>query len=178
MISNTAIHSDPRLIKNPFMCDSTTGTRLSLDKDPRDKSNQDINFVEEFMDSSGNHHLVSEVNPMLSFCFGKNPVPETTLGSFVDYKIPAEVINQSAKVKHTEGLPLSFIQIETEEQGIEWYKIHYPKIPDDLLPIIARYHWGKPITKKGLKNERKKIEKNLSKRGLSVEHKKVSISFD
>ena len=95
-----------------------------------------------------------------------------------DYEVPVEVINKTSKVEHKQALPLSFLQIRTEEEGIDWYARHFPKIPDDLLPIIARYHWGEPITKKGIKNEKKKIEKKLKKEGLSVEQKKVVLSFD
>ena len=58
-----------------------------------------------------------------------------------------------------------------EQDGINWYKKHYPKIPDDLLPIIARYNWGDPITKKAIKNEKKKIVKTLKKEGLQVKTK-------
>ena len=56
--------------------------------------------------------------------------------------------------------------------------INYPKIPTDLLPIIARYHWGEPITKKNVKNERKKITKDLNKKGMTIQNKKVLLEFD
>ncbi len=83
-----------------------------------------------------------------------------------DYQIPANELNKGLdKERHKDGLPLSFLQINNEEQGLEWYRKNYPKIPDDLLPIIARYHWGEPITKKALKNEKKKITKKLNKQG-------------
>ncbi len=61
---------------------------------------------------------------------------------------------------------------------MEWYSKHYPKLPDDLLPIIARYHWGEPITKKSLKNEKKKIIKKEQSKGLIRVNKNVSLSFD
>ena len=174
----TKSQSDPKIIKNPFTCKSSVGVRLSLDKDPREFKE---NFsIEEYTTPNGNKHFYSETNNKINFTFGTADETEkeyTTRDKF-DFQVPAEIINKKAKVKHKTSLPLSFIQIRTEEEGIEWYKTNYPKIPDDLLPIIARYHWGEPITKKAIKNERKKMEKKLKKQGLSVERKKVSISFD
>jgi hypothetical protein len=170
--------SDNKTIKNPFTCKSSVGVRIALDKDPRDHKE---NFsIEEYESANGNKHFYSETNNKINFTFGTAPETDkeyTTRDKF-DFQVPVEIINKTAKVKHKSPLPLSFIQIRTEEEGIEWYKNNYPKIPDDLLPIIARYHWGEPITKKAIKNEKKKIEKKLKKQGLSVERKKVSISFD
>lgn len=174
------IKSDPVLIKNPFTCKSSVGLRLSLDKDPRDKLDKEKYCVQFYQSKSGNIQMYNEQNQMINYTFGKNP---ECAGNMVsrdkyDYSVPAEHINKTAKIKHKEALPLSFLNIKTEEEGIDWYKVNYPKIPDELLPIIARYHWGEPITKKAIKNERKKITKKLQQKGLVVEHKKVSLSFD
>ena len=54
------------------------------------------------------------------------------------------------------------------KDGEMWYREHYPKIPEPLYPIIARYHWGEPITNKAIGDEYKKKKKrdrtNRSKR--------------
>ena len=175
MKDKIGIHTDPQLIKNPFTCKSAVGVRLSLSKPPR---KDDTTFVNEYISNSGNHHLVCETNDKLSYCFGVNEEKENTSFDKFDYLIPAETLNETSKVKHTEGLPLSFLQIRSEIDGMEWYKKNYPKMPDELLPIIARYHWGEPITKKGIKKEKKKIEKDLASRGLSVSNKNHILNFD
>ena len=109
----------------------------------------------------------------MSYVFGKGEEKEMTELDKFDYEVPIEKLNENKeKDLHTQALPISFLQIKTEEEGVEWYKKHYPKIPDDLLPIIARYHWGDPITKKGLKNEGKKIKKKLEKKGFEINNKK------
>jgi hypothetical protein len=173
------IKSDPVLIKNPFTCKSSVGLRLSLDKDPRDKLDKEKYCVQFYQGKSGNIHMYNEQNQFINYTFGKNQEDtEMTTRDKYDYLVPAEALNKTAKVKHNEGLPLSFLNIKTEEEGIDWYKNNYPKIPDELLPIIARYHWGEPITKKAIKNERKKITRKLQQKGLVVEHKKVSLSFE
>ena len=200
--NNVKIHTTPRVIKNPFICDTSAGVRLSLDKDPRMNKHNSSQFVQEYKSENGNTHLISETNSNINYCFGVSPETEAERTSIdnMDYMIPAETLNKTSKVEHKDGLPLSFLQIETEEAGIEWYEKHYPKIPTDLLPIIngvnfavffpsgenflsllpiiARYHWGKPITKKSLKNEKKKIQKDLHKKGFHVEQKKISLTFD
>ena len=99
-----------------------------------------------------------------------------------DYIVDAETLNKNrtdGKTPHKEGnnIPLSFLQINNTQDGMLWYKKNYPKIPDDLLPIIARYHWGDPITKKSIKNERKKLQKKMNKPEFKVEHKKFVVDF-
>tara|TARA_R110000772_G_scaffold223089_3_gene333482 strand:+ start:289 stop:831 length:543 start_codon:yes stop_codon:yes gene_type:complete len=170
--------ADPTLIKNPFVCNSAFHVRMGLDKDPRSKIGN-TDFSKEVALDNGNTIMINELDPKLEYMFGSEVV-DTELVSLsnMDYEVPPEVLNKTSKVEHKEGLPLSFLQVKTEEEGLEWYKINYPKIPEELLPIIARYHWGEPITKKAIKNEKKKINKKLSKSGLIYSNKKVELSFD
>lgn len=160
------------LVKNPFMCKSAFEVRISADK-PKDMRH-DTNYIFNAENpSNGNKYLINPNNSKMNFTFGIGEEKEMTSFDNLDYEVPADVLNEKCKYKkHKDGLPLSFIQIKTEEEGIEWYKKHYPKIPDDLLPIIARYNWGEPITKKGIKNEKKKIKNKLQKKGFKVLTKK------
>ena len=114
---------------------------------------------------------------MFGKCDIRDEMKEMTDISKYDYLIPAKVLNKNSKVEHTEGLPISFLQIKTEAEGMEWYANNYPKIPTDLLPIIARYHWGEPITKKGLRNEKKKIIKKAQKNDFVLNRKKNKNPF-
>lgn len=171
-----------KLIKNPFVCKTSAPVRLSLDKDPlRWKGN--TQYIKTAKLHNGNTAMINEIDPKLSFTFGKavDDTEYTGIDKY-DYEVPVETLNKNKeegdKHFHKEGLPLSFINIQTEAEGIDWYMKHYPKIPEDLLPIIARYHWGEPITKKGVKNEKKKITKQLGKKGITIEHKKVSLKFE
>ena len=161
--------SDPRLIKNPFVCNTKAQIRLSLDKDPR-RFKGDTQLTHKVELENGNTLLHNPTDEKLSFMIGKNPIQreEYTDISKYDYEVSAEQLNKTSKVKHEKGIPLSFLQIKTEEEGMEWYANHYPKLPTELLPIIARYHWGEPITKKSIKNEKKKIQKKLQQKGLKV----------
>jgi hypothetical protein len=171
-----------RLIKNPFVCKTSAPVRLTLDKTPLMKTGN-TQYIRTATLHNGNKKMINELDPKLSYDFGIEVDDTQYTGiSKYDYEIPAEVLNgdkeETHKHYHKKGLPLSFINITTEEEGIEWYSLHYPKIPTDLLPIIARYHWGEPITKKAVKNEKKKIEKKLNKEGLKIENKKIELSFD
>ena len=158
--------ADPTLIKNPFICNTSREVRLSLDKDPR-RFKGNTQFVTPIKMENGNTLLNNQIDPKLSYMFG---TAEPEYNEFIsgiekyDYEVPAEVLNKTSKVKH--------------EEGIEWYAKRFPKIPDELLPIIARHHWGEPITKKGLKNEKKKIEKKLQKQGLKREEGPIIVKFD
>lgn len=155
-------------VKNPFVCKTAFQVRISGDKPKNMKHETDYVF-NAHNPSNGNKYLINPNNSRMSFTFGKGEEKEMTDFENMDYEVPAHVLNEKCKYKeHKEGLPLSYIQIKTEEEGIEWYKKHYPKIPDDLLPIIARYSWGDPITKKGIKNEKKKINKKLALKGFTA----------
>ena len=180
LMSAQKSQSDPTLIKNPFVCNSNREVRLSLDKDPR-RFKGNTQYVQEVELENGNKILLNQIDNRMSYTLGNNVM--NTDGNMIgiekyDYQVPLEELNKTSKVKHKEGLPLSFLQIQSEEEGIEWYAKNYPKLPDELLPIIARHHWGEPITKKGLKNEKKKIERKLQKKGLVIERNPVSLKFD
>lgn len=161
--------ADPTLIKNPFICNTKAQVRLSLDKDPR-RFKGDSQLCHKVELENGNTLFHNPLDEKMSFMFGEAPIQRDEYSdiSKYDYEITADELNKTSKIKHTRGLPLSFIQIKTEQEGINWYAKNYPKLPTDLLPIIARYHWGEPITKKSLKNEKKKITKKLQQKGLKV----------
>ena len=169
---NKKQNTDYLNVVNPFICKSISEIRISPNKDPRKEYDENKNIIVE---GKENKYLYNPSNPNITYTIGSGEEQEIIDIDKYDYEIPAEILNEKrkdGKKLHKEGLPLSFIQIDNEKDGISWYKKHYSKIPDDLLPIIARYHWGEPITKKGIKNEKKKILKKAQKDGLKVLTKK------
>ena len=87
----------------------------------------------------------------------------TTL--FERTEINDELVEQKEKPK---VYPLSFLHIKTVEEGINWYKHHFPKLPDPYYEVLARYHWGVPLTHKAHKNEmKKKKKKELRRQGYN-----------
>ena len=185
-LAEMTLKSDPQLIKNPFICGSSAPIRTHLDKMAKMKKG-DTTYVKQYEMTDGSVRLNNELDNRLSYTFQPKEIPvdtykqEYTSGINMDYQVPADVLNNNrtdGKTPHIDGVKLSFIQIKNEADGIEWYRIHYPKIPQDLLPIIARYHWGEPISKKGIKNEKKKIVKDLGRKGLTIKQEKVVVKFD
>ena len=77
---------------------------------------------------------------------------------------------------------ISFMSVNSIEEGIEWYKTQYPQIPDDLYPIMARWNWGDlgTLTKKDIKNDNKRIKKGQKPKNMCLEKKvgKFKIDFD
>ena len=156
------------LIQNPFVkLDSFVKPRLSLAKNPiNKKGNTDY---AGFYESGDGIQINNDLDPKLNYFISntlkeKEPVDMVVPldESMLDYDISAEALNSNrtdGKEPHYQSLPLSFLNIKTEEQGLLWYRKHYPKIPDDLLPIIARYHWGDNINKNTIKKEKKKNKK-------------------
>ena len=89
--------------------------------------------------------------------------------------------------KHDEPLKLSFLQIKEGdvESGIAWYRHYYPKIPDELVEIMARYNFGdlRYATRKSIRNDTKKyVKKHKSKpkltKNLTINRSPQIITFD
>ena len=173
-------NNDPKypLIQNPFVkMDSFVKPRLTLQKENiRMKGNTDYT---QFLQYEDGIEIQNELDPKLNY-FISNEIKEVNQikeefvpldESMLDYSISAEQLNNlrtDGTTPHTEPIPMSFLNITTEEEGLLWYKKHYPKIPDDLLPIIARYHWGHKINKQTLKKEKKKNKKKTVPQQLVV----------
>lgn len=88
--------------------------------------------------------------------------------------LPGETVEDKTKT-------LSFMSVKSVEEGIEWYRHNYPKVPEELLPVMARWNWGdlSTMTKKQAKNEKKKAKKKEQKKPhFSVVKKSTIVSFD
>tara|TARA_R110000737_G_scaffold316736_2_gene327161 strand:- start:368 stop:943 length:576 start_codon:yes stop_codon:yes gene_type:complete len=165
------------LIQNPFVkLDSFVKPRLTLQKDPiNKKGNTDYT---EFYESNDGIEISNELDPKLNYFIGVNmkekKVDDMVIPfdeSMIDYSLSAEQLNNcrtDGKELHKDPLPISFLNIKTEAEGLLWYRRTYPKIPDDLLPIIARYHWGDNINKDTIKKEKKKNKKKEAPKTISV----------
>ena len=61
--------------------------------------------------------------------------------------------NYTNSMVKNHGLPMSYLQIQTIEEGTEWYKAN-TKYPDEVCEMLAKYEWGdlKYTTKKEFRN--------------------------
>eukprot|EP01050_Picozoa_sp_SAG11_P018551 SAG11_NODE_2821_length_2939_cov_35.977113_2_plen_146_part_00 len=111
--------------------------------------------------------------------------PNTTITNIdkYDYYVP---LPKDESV-HKEPLPMSFLQIKEGdvEGGIQWYRQHYPKLPDELVEIMARYNFGdlKYATRKSIRNNTKKYKKKHKEspplcKGLMTNKGKHIVTFD
>ena len=98
--------------------------------------------------------------------------------------LPPEV---KENTKHDVPLPASFLQIKEGDvdKGIDWYRKHYPKIPDELIEIMARYNFGdlKYATRKSVRNDAKKYRKRFKNepriaQGLTISKGPHIVRFD
>ncbi|SVD91677.1 uncharacterized protein METZ01_LOCUS444531 [marine metagenome] len=67
-------------------------------------------------------------------------------------------------VVKTQGLPMSFLQVQSVEEGTEWYKMN-TRYPDEVCEMLAQYEWGdlRYTTKKEFKNLKKKTHRKKMK---------------
>ena len=82
------------------------------------------------------------------------------------------------------GVPISFLEVQTVDEGIMWYSKH-TDMPDCMLPYLAEYHWGNNVhinsiayhglsCKDPKKNKRKKKPVPV----MSITQGKFRIEFD
>ena len=174
------------LIENPFVkLDSFVKPRLSLAKHPLNKKgNTDYT---QFYETDKGIEIHNELDPKLNY-FISQKIKEKDINDMavpldedmLDYSISAEQLNScrtDGTTPHKDPLPISFINIKSEEEGLLWYRKNYPKIPDDLLPIIARYHWGANINKSTIKKEKKKNKKKDTPKGLEIKRRDPNNPF-
>ena len=102
----------------------------------------------------------------------------------VDYMISNEPEPEEPIIKGegtTEDLQktLSYLSVKSVEEGINWYRNQFPKLPEELLPLMSRWNFGnlRDETKKSIRN-RKKKENKKQKPVFKFEHKPVVITFD
>tara|TARA_R100000655_G_scaffold54320_1_gene92275 strand:+ start:596 stop:1156 length:561 start_codon:yes stop_codon:yes gene_type:complete len=103
--------------------------------------------------------------------------------SKLDYSIPRD--EEAKKKGFKEDMPISFLQIQegNVEEGKNWYLNRFPRLPEPMAELMARYNWGdlKHQTKKKIKNDKKKATKRGKKYeplAFKVEYGKFKINFD
>jgi len=72
-------------------------------------------------------------------------------------------------------LPMSFTQIKTVEQGIEWYSYYHPEINDDIIPMLARHQFGN-LPKKHTRHSKNK--KRVKNSGISISREITTLNFE
>lgn len=169
------------------------------------KYSQEVNKDKKLV-KPDNYNMILTENPKTSYLFGtkgkdkdfENANTELKYlepGSRIDYTIKPITAYERPEIDEPEPetdepdpnlneikKTLSFMNVRTIEEGIEWYRKFDPKIPEDLLPLMARWNWGdlSTITKKQIRNERKKQKKKEDKnkkKKTTIEHKNTIISF-
>jgi hypothetical protein len=89
--------------------------------------------------------------------------------------------NYTQSMVANQGLPMSYLQVETVEQGTEWYKAN-TKYPDEVCEMLAKYEWGdlKYTTKKEFRNLKKKtFKKKQKQKGMTARHNEtIILDFD
>ena len=77
-------------------------------------------------------------------------------------------------------LTMSYLNAHTLEEGQAWYRKHYPAVPDELLPIMARYSFGDlgQWTHKELKNYKKKARRRAAKASVNFKTEPTTVVFE
>ena len=71
------------------------------------------------------------------------------------------------------------MNVNTIEEGVEWYKKEFPQLPDQITEIMARWNWGdlSKLSKKQVKKDIKKPKKFKEKYGLEAKQGNFVVNF-
>ena len=96
------------------------------------------------------HYLASDpkasytlVNPSADLATYNPAVVEWVEPSRTDYNLmPPDNLKPryAGSMVLNQGLPMSYLQIDSVEQGFEWYKSN-TKYPDEVCEMLAKYEW-------------------------------------
>tara|TARA_B110000503_G_C7170919_1_gene424233 strand:- start:1938 stop:2471 length:534 start_codon:yes stop_codon:yes gene_type:complete len=90
----------------------------------------------------------------------------------IDYNIvQQEKVDKEIEVDKRDSL--SYMNVKSVEEGEEWYRQNFPKVPDELYAIMARWNWGdlQDVTKKSIKNDKKRISKGKKPKSVAMTSK-------
>ena len=91
----------------------------------------------------------------------------------VDYKVRTQDVK--------EPMPMSYLSVSTLEEGEEWYRQHYPQMPEELLPMLSRYSFGDlgTWTNKELNDYKATCKKrdSMSNGKIEFKHEPITLSF-
>ena len=98
--------------------------------------------VKGVVNSSDNNlaYIVSD-DPRANYSILNPDAPEDYNPSCVEWVEPFKVDYGLCRAEGDVALPQSFLQIDSVEQGAEWYRANSP-YPDLVCDMLARYEWG------------------------------------
>ena len=124
------------------------------------------------------------LEPEPDFIYEPEPEPDNTNITDPSYcynRDPIEPVAEDA-IELDKRDNLSYMNVNNIEEGVEWYKRNFPKVPDDLYPIMARWNWGdlSTLTKKDVKNDKKRVAKGKKPKncGFKMEKGNFVVKFD
>ena len=103
----------------------------------------------------------------------KRETQEYTMLDRVDYGIALEPEPELAEQQTDARKNISYMNVKNVEEGVEWYRKNDPRIPEELLGFMSRWSFGdlSTITKKQVRNERKKAAKRVKKKSMKCDIK-------
>lgn len=102
--------------------------------------------------------------------------------SKLDYSIVPEEEVDKDDVNIDKRKTLSFMKVSSVEEGVEWYRTNFPKVPEELLEPMARWNFGDlaQVTKKDIKNDKKRVLRGKKPKviqGLQVKKGPIVVKF-
>ena len=152
-----------------------------------------MEVVEEKIETQGKIlNIMNATDPKCQFIVGTNGIKDDmdTLkrqNNLIDINKVDYIVQPEPK--EDEPLPetrktLSYFQVKTINEGMDWYRNLDPKIPDCLLKPMAKWSFGdlSKLTKKDIKNMNKKNKKKNKKKqdiiDIKIDNTPQIISFD
>ena len=163
--------------------------------EPDSETNESIEPIAEDAIEKTGISAVYTTDSKLNYLFGSQGVKEDMSAAqneiiMVDDNRIDYAIKEVSGLDKEDDLPaeldqrdtISYMSVNSIEEGIEWYKQNFPKVPEELYPIMARWNWGdlKDITKKDVKNNKKRIKQGKKSKieGLTSKSGNFVVDFN
>lgn len=123
------------------------------------------------------NHMIITQDPLANYVCGKvkdEDMNELVSGDMCDYgMVNKKIIDKPEELEKVDSRKnLSYYQVNSVEEGIEWYRKLDSRIPEELLPLFSRYNFGdlSTMTKKQIRNENKKKKKKKIDPKITIDY--------
>ena len=66
-----------------------------------------------------------------------------TEGEETDLRKLSEVAVDTLRMDYGAEHPISFLMVNSVEEGVDWFERNHPEYPEYLIDVLAEFNWGK-----------------------------------
>ena len=122
--------------------------------------------------------ILHTTDPRVNYIMGTQGIENDFYNLCIQDYIPLDKVDYTFTQKGN-TYPLSYMHIDNIEDGYDWFKYKYPKLPDELCEVMSKYHFGDELKTPEVEHEVKieVVEKEEPPLITKIEYKTTEIGF-